>query len=372
MEYRIEQLLKKGKLWNEVAIEELNKKHIGDIKAKEIVFLCGLGRLVQNKKPYSFNVIVHGASSSGKDDLVKAVLELFPEEDVESFGRVSQKALNYLHNKKHEPNWTYDGKILYLEDVEEAVLNNEVMRVFTAGVTKAAIVGDKKAVVLEVKGKPVVITTTATTIPTEEILNRFSIVKLDESEQQTRSTFSVEEEEYSKDILEFVKGLKSYEVDIPFTKKISKVFPADKVRRRRDFQRFLDLIRAVAVFHQQERRGHSTGTIRAELEDYDIAKEVFMNMYSGVADCPLQETDKRIIEVLEKEKEPISVKELAARMQGYITIQNLYPHLKNLESKGILASFELRDTFNVPFTKYDLSEEFKAKEPIKLPNSIDL
>ncbi|GAI63799.1 unnamed protein product, partial [marine sediment metagenome] len=33
-----------------------------------------------------------------------------------------------------------------------------------------------------IKGKPVIITTTASSTPTEEILNRFSIVKLDESE----------------------------------------------------------------------------------------------------------------------------------------------------------------------------------------------
>ncbi|GAH08236.1 unnamed protein product, partial [marine sediment metagenome] len=63
-----------------IVVEELNKKHLGDIPAKEVIFLCAIGRLVKNKKPFSFNVLVLSPSSAGKDHLVGSVLKLFPEE----------------------------------------------------------------------------------------------------------------------------------------------------------------------------------------------------------------------------------------------------------------------------------------------------
>ena len=201
---QISDLLEKRKLWDYI-LDELDKKHVGDIAAKEIIFLSAIGRLVKNKKPFSYNVVVHSTSSAGKDHLVECVLQLFPEEDIEAFGRISETALTYLHDIKKEPFFTYDGKDLYLEEITERILNNEVMKVFTAGLTKSAITKDQKAEVICVQGKPVVICTTATTTPTPEILNRFSIVKLDESEEQTKRTFMKDEEEYNEGVIDFLK-----------------------------------------------------------------------------------------------------------------------------------------------------------------------
>jgi len=373
---RVRKLLESGKLWDKIVFEELEKKHIGDLEAKEIVFLCALGRLVKNKKPYSFNVIAHSASSAGKDHLISSILDLFLPADIENYGRISPRALNRLHDRTLDPEWTYDGKILYLEEIEENVLNNEVMKVFTAGSNKSAIVTDRSVKIFEPKGKPVVFTTTATTIPTEEILNRFVIVKLDESEEQTRRTFLADDLPYNEAIRLFLSNLKPMIVEIPFEKKIAKVFPINKMRNRRDYQRFLDWVRAVAIFNQALRYGHTTETIKAELADYDIAKEAFMHACSGVADVPLKQIDKKIIEVLKKADEPLSAREISVLMDGYITLKPLYPRLDNLANKGVLEVLELRESFsqlkNVPVTKYALSQEFTEKNPIKLPDSDDL
>ena len=150
LEMNIKGRLKDRTLWD-LVLDELNKKHVGDIAGKEIVLLSAIGRLVKNKKPYSFNVIVHSESSAGKDHLVESVLMLFPKKDIEDFGRISKTALTYLHDSKKEPMWTYDGKILYLEEITEDILNNEIMKVFTAGRTKSAITKDQKAEVIEIK-----------------------------------------------------------------------------------------------------------------------------------------------------------------------------------------------------------------------------
>lgn len=368
---QIKSLLDKGKLWDFI-LDELNKKHIGDIASKEIVFLSAIGRLVKNKKPFSFNIIIHSSSSAGKDHLVESVLRLFPSEDIEAFGRMSKTALTYLHDSVKEPFFTYDGKILYLEEITEEILNNEIMKVFTAGLTKSAITKDQQAEVIEVKGKPVVICTTATTTPTPEILNRFSIVKLDESEEQTKRTYMMEEEEYDSGIIKFLNELKPQIVNIPITmrKKIAKIFPANKTSMRRAFPRFLDIIKAIAIFNKGIL--NKSGEVNITWEDYDLAVRVFSNYRSGVSSIPLKNDDKKIIELLEKSENPLTAKEISSGMEGYLNLPNVYKHLQHLTNNEILDSFSLRDNFNNPITKYLISEDFKDKNPINLPDSSQL
>jgi len=360
----IKNLLDKRLLWDYI-LDELEKKHVGDIAAKEIIFLSAIGRLVKNKKPYSFNVILHSESSAGKDHLVESVLSLFPNDDIEAFGRISKTALTYLHDSKKEPFFSYDGKILYLEEVTEDILNNEIMKVFTAGLTKSAITKDQAAEVIEVNGKPVVICTTATSKPTSEILNRFSIVKLDESEEQTKRTYAHEEEEYDEEIIDFLFKMKPREINIPIRmrQKIAQGFPANKTSMRRAFPRFIDIVKAIAAFHNNE---------RVTWEDYDLAVRIFRNYRSGISSIPLKKEDQRIVKLLEDSEEPLSAPEISINMEGYLTKRRVYDHLNNLENNEIIESFDLRDNFGNPVKKYKISEEMKDKNPIQLPLSEEL
>ena len=55
---QIKELYKKGKLWDYIILNELGKQHTGNIKAREVLFLCAVGRLLKNRKPYSFNCLL--------------------------------------------------------------------------------------------------------------------------------------------------------------------------------------------------------------------------------------------------------------------------------------------------------------------------
>ena len=362
---QIKEYLKKGKLWDRIIIDELDKKHKGDIKAKEVIFLCCVGRLIKNKKPYSFNCLVLAPSSSGKDHLVASVLKLFPREDIEIFGRISAKALNYLHTIDEEKEYTYDGKIIYLKEIEEEILNNEVMKEFTSGeeeISKVAITKQKGAGVdvKEIRGHPEVFSTTATTIPTEEIRNRFNILGLDLSEEQTELSFTDEEEEYDEELINFISELKPKKILIPrdLFNFIKKGFSKRKVRYRRDFQKLLDFVKVVALFH---------GRRTAEPEDYNMAKEVYMNAFSTCADIPLKDIDDRIVKLLERIGEPLSARKILDEIGGIISIQALYPRLRNLVMKEILEE-QIDRLGGYVTTLYNLSEEFKDKIPFILPN----
>jgi hypothetical protein len=145
---QIKTLLKEGNLWNYIVCEELNKKHKGDISAKEVIFICSIGKLLINKNPYSFNVLVLDKSGAGKDSVVGSVIKIFPKEDCETYARITSKSLNYLHSLDAEPNYNYNGKIIYLKEITEEILNNEVMKEFTSGdeeISKVVITKQKGA-----------------------------------------------------------------------------------------------------------------------------------------------------------------------------------------------------------------------------------
>ena len=372
---QINEMQKQGKLWDYIVTEELNKKHKGDTEAKEIVFAGCIGAKVLNKKSYSYNALTLTMSSAGKDHLTNSVLKIFPKDVYETYGRISAKALNYLHSLDNEPDYTYDGKILYLKEITDEILNNEVMKEFTSGeeeISQVAITKQKGAGVdvVRIKGHPVVLATTANTIPSEEIRNRFNIVTLDISEEQTGRTFICEEERYDENIRVFLSNLKPYSVEIPkeLLNFIIKAFPKNKVRYRRDFQKLLDFIKAITLFNQDMRDKLDSSTLVAETEDYDRAKDIFVNAFSSCSEIPLKDIDRRIVTALEKSDEPLPARNILNEMGGIITLVGLYPHLRNLVQKEVLNELQDRDKWHNVVTTFTLSEEFKEKKPFLLPN----
>ncbi len=73
-------------------------------------------------------------------------------------------------------------------------------------------------------------------------------------------------------------------------------------------------IKAVAVFYQAENRSYAKNRpyqeLIAEWKHYDIAKDVFMNLYSGISEVPLNVRQKEMVEIIKSSKEPLEVKEI--------------------------------------------------------------
>ena len=368
--------------WDSIVIDELGKKIVGEVKGREAVFLNAMGRLVKNAEKYSFNILAHAEPNSGKDYLISNVLKIFPKSKILSRTRLSPTVLNYwepwLKNNLIPPNW--DEKVLYVSDVGNEFLNSQALKQMCSDgshvtITNKKVLGGVEE--LKIEGNPALMLTTATSTPNNEIISRFGILKLDESEEQTKNIFYFIPKDYGKDALSFVGSLRACKVEVPknMRDKIADVFPR-KLRDRRNFGRFLDYIRAVAVFHQTQRDGFSGKLIYEDIvanwKDYDIAKDVFMNIYSGVAEIPLTQNQKKIIETLTRSSDPLDTKEILSRLENYISLVNFRPHLNGLVDLNVLDSLQVRDFLNNPVTKYKISSEFLDKSPIKLPNSEDL
>lgn len=376
--YDIKEILKSPRIWDMIVLDELDKKIVGEYQSREIIFMCAMGSLVKNCVHSSFNLLMHSESSAGKDYTTKTVLEIIPQRTLFKRTRISPTVLNYWKPYKRIGLNGWDGCVLYLPDISEPVLNSDAMKLMCSDGSHITITEKGEAKDIEIKGKPVIFSTTATTTPNEEILNRFSIVHLDESEEQTKKVMTMiankmmlgETCDYSLNIKEALSYLKRYKVKIPFADKVVKVFPSNRIGQRRNFERFFDFIKAITCVYQFQ-RSFDGNYLVAEIEDYDKAKDIFMNIQQGVSSIPLNKRQKDIVEVLNS-GEMLSLVEIHKKVKHYIALQNFRPHVESLVNIKVLERHYDVDSLGREVIKYKLSEEYINYKPIVLPNGIKL
>lgn len=290
-----------------ILVKETNKFVAGEEESIQALGLASCGRLVKNSNKTSFNIIPNDESGTGKDYVTKRVLDVFvPKTHREYISRISKTALNYMHAAEQEPNWSWDGKILYLSDVSDDVLNSEVLKVFTSDATKANIVQDGKSVEHTINGKPCIFATTAASTPGKEQLRRFTLMPLDSSAAQTEriKDFIAEidstgnEPEHNPILVEAMEGLDRAKVIVPFSKALSKSFPSATIVRTA-FGRFNDYIKASATLHQFQREKKDESII-ANLDDYECAKVVFEKMYSAGNIMPITQNGRMVLNTMKK------------------------------------------------------------------------
>ena len=286
IKYQVEVLLKNPKLFDLITEDELSKAISGEIATVKTIFLSLCGIWVENVQ---INTIVSSESSSGKSYVCKKIIEIFPIELVQYRTKITPEAFTYWHNSKSEPEWTWDGKICYIEDVSQMVMDSPTFRVMSSEGSIATVVRNQQSIDIKINGKPCMLVTTANTNPTKELLNRFNIINMDETEIQSHRILEKTAEfaenifkvNYNPIVLEALRLLKRVSVIIPFAKKIVNYFPLDDIRVRRDFKRFLDLITASCALHQYQREQDYEGNFIAEEQDYELSKEAIISMQSN-------------------------------------------------------------------------------------------
>lgn len=334
-------------------VNEVNRFVAGEEDSITTLGLSSCGRLVINAAKTSYNIIPNDDSGAGKDYVTKATLTTFvPKNHLEMRSRISPTAFNYWHTKQSEPNWSWDGKVLYLSDVSDQVLNSEVMKVFVSDQTKALIVIDKEAVELEIVGKPALFATTANSAPGQEQLRRFSLMPMDSSEEQTRrikkftlnAALTGHKPDKNKLIEEAMKGLDRVNVVVPFGMLLENKFP-DMLIVRTAMGTFIDLIKASAALYQYQRDRTPDGSVIATFDDYENARVAYTKLTSGSSLIPLTKKQKHVINVMcEMDKEfgthvLWSVPEIQAKVSE-LSLQWLYKVLDHLTENKLLERGE--------------------------------
>ncbi len=265
-----------------VATERIG--HVGEDINKQYLYLAMTSRLLD--KPVS--TVVKGESSAGKSYLVDTVAQFFPREEIYQFTRVTANVLYYSEK-------SFSHKMLIIMERAGSEDSDYTIRSFISEgklriscTVKDPETGELKEMDKEVEGPIGYIETTTQAAIHNENQTRVFDIFIDEGEAQTCQILEAERRravggtitnnEKERILQPFIHAqslLKPFKVIIPYAGKIQ--FPTKKVRVRRDFKRFLALIEASALLHQQQRqtkeRDGETYLI-AELADYAIAYEI--------------------------------------------------------------------------------------------------
>ena len=260
---------------------------VGEETNKIVCYLTAVSRLLA--KPLS--TLIQSRSGAGKSTLQNAILRFVPESHQEKYTRVTDQALFY----KEEG--SLKNKILAIE--EEAGVGGAAYsirniqsegRIRVAATGKDPGTGKMKTETYTVEGPvSVMLTTTAADIDAETA-SRFIFLSIDESEQMTAAIH--DKQKQARTLEGLVNRTKSAHIERihqiaqqmlkpvavvnPFTPYLS--YPTKSLVSRRDHDKYLGLIEAIAFLHQYQRQtrtvqvdGKALEYIEVTLEDIDKA-----------------------------------------------------------------------------------------------------
>ncbi|MDP7467943.1 MAG: hypothetical protein QGF25_06925 [Candidatus Woesearchaeota archaeon] len=340
-------------------IKEAQKKISGEKEAIKTIHLCAAGRNVKNNQIASYNLLVNAESSSGKDFIVKHALAILPDHERVMRSRISPTAFTYWHNANNEPDWTWDKKVCVLQDISTPVLNSETFKLMCSDGNSSTITVNNEAVDIEINGKPVMVCTTATSTPNAEMLTRFAILTLDETQDQTKEIIRKQARAAAKGITihkdetlsSALNKLKRVSVVIPYAPNVSEFFPTKHVAMRRHFPRFLDFIKASASLHQYQRQKQEDGSVIATGKDYDIAREVIVGMASNPHMVSITSEQQKILDTFKKLTFSQTIQKFRCEECNMICDKNACPRCKYPGAGYVpvqaapvkLTSFSVRD-----------------------------
>ena len=260
---------------------------IGEESNTLVAYLAGVSRKLE--RPLA--IIIQSASAAGKTTLMDAVLSFFPEEDRVKYSAMTGQSLYYLGetNLKH--------KILAVVEEAGAEKASYALKLLQsegeltiASTGKDPATGKMVTQEYHVEG-PVTnfLTTTALDLD-EELQNRCLTLAVDESAEQTgrihqlqreRRTLAglmakVERQEVLKKLRNAQRLLETVDELNPYAPRLT--FATTRTRNRRDHEKYLTLVDAIALLHQHQRETRTLPNgqrfIEVTLDDIALANEL--------------------------------------------------------------------------------------------------
>lgn len=263
---------------------------IGEEINKTVCYLAATSRKLA--KPIS--ILIQSRSSAGKSTLQNAVLSLMPEEEYENYTRVTDQSLFY----KEEDSLVH--KILAIEEdvgmggAAYSIRNIQSSgRITVATTGKDPGTGKMKTEDYTVKGPVTVMLTTTAADLDQETASRFIFLSIDESPAMTAAIHEKQRESRTlKGLVQKTKTrsiikkhqnaqrlLKPIAVVNEFTPYLS--YPSQSLVTRRDHEKYLGLIDAIAFLHQCQREiktmeidNATVAYIEVTLDDIDRANRI--------------------------------------------------------------------------------------------------
>ena len=255
-------LLKAPQLMARVLADFARAGLVGEAVNIQVAYLAAVSRKLD--KPLA--VLVQSSSAAGKSALMDAVLRFMPAEERIQYSAMTGQSLFYLGEKdlKH--------KILAISEEEGSHQASYALKllqsegeVSIASTGKNATTGNLETQEYRVEGPVMLFSTTTAIDLDEELLNRCLVLSVDESREQTRAIHAQQRTRRTLDGLRASEDktrlvalhqnaqrlLRPVKVVNPFAEQLT--FLSDKTRMRRDHEKYLALIDAIAVLHQHQR-----------------------------------------------------------------------------------------------------------------------
>ena len=239
-------------------------------------------------------VIIQSTSAAGKSTLMDAVLSMFPEEQRVKYSAMTGQSLYYLGETDLQ------HKILAIVEEEGAEKASYALKLLQsegeltiASTGKDPNTGRMVTHEYRVRGPVTIFLTTTSIEIDEELQNRCLMLTVDESREQTERIHALQRQARTLDGLRSKKRksrllallrdaqrlLKPVEVMNPFAGELT--FTAERTRTRRDHEKYLALMDAVALLHQYQRpretdthEGERTEFIRVTLDDIALVNRL--------------------------------------------------------------------------------------------------
>jgi len=296
--------------------EVLDQEIVGENDTKVLIFLLLLSKNFPSKTgrpgwnipndPMAQNVILSSDSASGKSWIIKKILTLFGinNEDYFTISRITKNALNYYTETN------MDDKIIFIEEMQGLDETTAQLRVW---MSEGELTLDTVGKVLDDQGienndiikkttigQPVFITSQAEGIIGEQLHNRSWVLSLDASAAQTKKILEFQDMQHTgkykidfekkKNITDALKQLKPYHFKTHFADSAAMNIPTTDVRARRDYAKFITLVRCSAYLHQKQREivtdDDGNEFIICDIEDYEIAvrysEDILGSTFSGL------------------------------------------------------------------------------------------
>jgi len=309
------ELLEDPKLLDRVAADLERCGVVGEGTNKLVGYLAAVSR----KLSEPLAVLVQSSSAAGKSALMNGVLALMPEEERVQYSAMTGQSLFYMGEAdlKH--------KILAIAEEEGAERASYALKLLQSeGELTIASTGKDPAsgrlVTHEyrVEGPVMIFLTTTAVDVDEELLNRCLVLTVDEEREQTRAIHRSQRERRTLQGLKTSRErrrltrlhrnaqrlLEPLAVVNPYAPRLT--FLDTRTRTRRDHQKYLTLIEAVALLHQKQRPrrrleedgGTGLEYVEVTIEDIAVANRLAAEVLGRTLD-ELPPQSRRLLELLD-------------------------------------------------------------------------
>jgi hypothetical protein len=308
-------ILKSTKLLEEITGGFDAMGYIGEKRNKLLGYIATVSRL----QPDPLALLILSRSGAGKTSLQDALCKFVPPESAIQYTRLTGQSLFYRDENalKH--------KVLAIEEedgMREAMYSIKTL-ISSQKLTIAATRTDAKSGKFSVDEYTVrgpVVVMVSTTNPDaldDETKQRFLVLTIDESPEQTRSILHAQFTKNTHEWYQITSDESSIQklhhnmqrllkpLTVTFSRELKLVWPYSRLQMRREQKKFVSLVKAITLLHQYQRK---TGTmkrpdgtkieyVQAMQQDIDLALELGREVFARNVD-DVSPTARRLLSLI--------------------------------------------------------------------------